>query len=96
LEPINILAFTVTLVGLGLLVYGLITVDHPLEHIGILVATIAGCVALGTLIGIVSLPFAPWIFLAIFLAGVGYAADRIYVKWFRKPAAAVATIPEVK
>jgi hypothetical protein len=91
LEVINIPAFLAGLVGVGLLVYGAITADSALEHIGILVSVIAGAVTLGTLAGIFALPFTPWVLLIGFLGGVGYGAYLLVHKYLSpKP-----TVPPV-
>lgn len=81
LEPINVVAFVAFLVALGLLIYGAATADKPIEHIGLIVAAIAGTVALGTLLGLVALPFVPWIALGLFLAGVGYCVYLLVHKY---------------
>ena len=86
LEPINILAFIASLAGLALTVYGVFTADHPLERIGLLVATIAGVIALGTLAGIIALPFAPWVFMIGTGYGTGYGGYLIYKKYSVKKA----------
>lgn len=78
LESLNILAFVATLAGLGLVVYGALTADKPLEHIGLLVAAVAGTTTAGILAGLVLLPFAPWIIGVIFVGGAGCGAYLLY------------------
>lgn len=93
LEGINILAFIVCLGAIGVVFYGGITADKPIETLGLWVAAIAGSIALGTLVGELSLPFAPWIILALFVAGVGYASYLIYEKHVTSKPAAVEKTP---
>jgi hypothetical protein len=81
---VNGLAFLVALAATGIAVYAMVTADKPLESIGLLVASIAGTVAIGTLVGILVLPFTPWVLLAVSAlggAGLGYWG---YVKLFAK------------
>jgi hypothetical protein len=73
-------------------IYGVITVDHPLEHIGMIVAAVAGAVTLGTLAGLIALPFAPWIFAFAFIAGVGYVVYVLYEKHLIKKPVAVTVV----
>ena len=88
LEGVNILSFIICLAGVGVLAYGIIGADKPLEHLGLVVAGIAGVISLGTLAGEIALPFAPWILLLAFVGGVGYVVF-VVMKNFRKPAAPV-------
>jgi hypothetical protein len=93
LEGINVLSFIAALAGVGLAVYGLITADSPLERIGLLVGTIAGVIALGTLLGIIALPFAPWVLLIGVVGGAGYGAYLLIHKYV-SPKPAVLTTPK--
>jgi hypothetical protein len=84
LEPINIIAFLAALAGLGVVVLGVVEADKPLEHIGLVIAAIAGVVTVGTLAGIIILPFVPWLLLAVGVIGLAALGWWIYVRFFRK------------
>jgi hypothetical protein len=81
---VNVPAFIVALAALGLVIYGLISSDKALERIGFFMSAIAGVIAAGTLVGMLTLPFLPWVVLSIVVAGAGYSAYLIYNKFFVK------------
>ncbi len=95
LEPINIIAFLAALAGLGVVVLGVVEADKPLEHIGLIVAAVAGVVTVGTLAGIIILPFVPWLLLAVGVIGLAALCYWIYIRYFRKSVVLVATTPKV-
>jgi len=92
LTIINIPAFIAALAGLGLVVYGLFTSNNPLERIGLLIAAIAGAVAAGTLIGILTLPFLPWVIVGAATLGQAYGAYLLYRRLFVKKATTPPTL----
>jgi hypothetical protein len=89
LLTINIFAVVVTLAAGGLAVYGLITADTIIEKLALTVAAASGVVTIGTYIGLVSLPFAPWILLTGAIGGGAYGGYLLYKK-IKKPVAAPA------
>ncbi len=94
LGVVNVLAFLVALAALGFVVYAAMTADKIVENTGWLVAAIAGTVAVGTLAGILVLPFTPWILLGAGVLGVAGLGYWIYVKFFaKKTTAPAATAP---
>lgn len=90
LMVVNIPAFLATLVGIALMIVSLIEADTMLEHLGMAIAVICGCVTLGTLAAVLTVPWIPWIAGGGFLAGAGYGAYLLYEKFFGKKSGQVA------
>jgi len=95
LEPINILAFVATAIGAGIAMLGLFEADHLLEHIGLVVAVIAGVVAGLSLAGIILLPLAPWVLLAAICGGTAYGANLFIEKFHKGKLVTVPPTPKV-
>lgn len=93
LIPIGILGWVVAGGGLGLFIYGLVSLDRPVEHIGLLVGSAGAGVGGLALVGIVALPFATYVIwggIVLALVGAGY---EIYVRFFKGKTSTVKIVP---
>jgi uncharacterized protein YceK len=83
----NVFALVVLGASMGLAVYGVVTADTLVERVALIVGAVAAGIVIITFVGIIALPFAPWVIGGVGVLGAAAVAYYVKTHYFNVPAA---------